>query len=507
MKLRVFVNPSRLRWWHIQLARQLTLSGHDVSFAFAEGGPTLSSMLDVLLRVERRIYRLQGRRPSQRIAFNEISPFLGQMDFPNLVIDLTVIGAGKGQAEACNAPILNLLFDDDPSEAAAVSAVLAGRGVMLTVVDGAGAIVAAARPAIEKPYVLGKTLDDIFGRAILALCKAVAGHAVVRPAALADTEGVRPTAPAIAWFGLSSFLQRLAVANRLKARENGHWRIGWRRLGGTERSISEIGRWSAEGHCWLPDDGQRYFADPFLFEHEGKTIVFCEEVPASTGKGVISCFTIDADGKPGAVTTVLERPYHLSYPFVFEHDGEIFMIPETLANRTVELYRAERFPDRWVLDTVLLSDVAASDATIIRHNGRFWLFATEEQGGSSWDCLSVWHAGRLRGPWLPHPMNPVLIDASSARPAGPSIRCDGLLLRPAQDCSRVYGGGVVVKQITRLDTDAFEEQEHTVDGVPCRVSGIHTVGQSAGWQSVDMLDGRRGAGVEQTSGLRQKIVG
>lgn len=487
MKLRIFVNPSRLRRWHLSLAHRLIAAGHDVAFAFAEGGPTLPAALEALLRLERRLYGLKGDRPSARLPFEAAGSFLRDMGDPDLIIDLTVIGAGHGQASG-HIRILGLSFDGESSEMAAVGAILGARQPMLRVTDGDGETLAIGRPALEKPYVLARALDEVFTRAVTLLLKAVAGHAVVLPTTLARTAAVRPTGAALVRFGLTSFFARLAVALGVSARDRTHWRIGWRRLDGAFSPLAEGGLWSPAGHRWLPDDGKRYFADPFAFEHDGRTVVFCEEVPASTGKGIISRFDIDAEGRPGRPTVVLERPYHLSYPFVFEHEGGIFMIPETLANRTVELYRAESFPDRWTLDTVLLSGVAASDATLIRHHERFWLFATEEDGGSTWDCLSIWHAETLRGPWQAHPMNPVLVDAAGARPAGPVIAQDGVLMRPAQDCTGFYGRGLVMKEITRLDANGFDEREVVLTGVNSRTFGIHTVSRSRDWQFIDSLD-------------------
>ncbi|MBY0612788.1 MAG: hypothetical protein K2P80_11455 [Beijerinckiaceae bacterium] len=486
MKLRIFVNPSRLRRWHLSLAHRLIAVGHDVAFAFAEGGPTLPAALNALLRLERRLYGLKGDRPSERLPFEAAGSFLRDMPNPDLIIDLTVIGAGRGQA-ADRTRILSLSFDGDRSEMTAVGAIIGAHQPMLRVTDGDGGVLAIGRPALEKPYVLARALDEVFTRAVTLLLKAVAGHAVVLPTTLAETGAVRPTGATLIRFGLTSFFARLAVALGISARESTHWRIGWRRVDDGFHPLSAGGRWSPAGHRWLPDDGKRYFADPFAFEHDGRTVIFCEEVPASTGKGIISRFEVDAEGRPGRPTIVLERPYHLSYPFVFEHEGEIFMIPETLANRTVELYRAESFPDRWSLDTVLISGVAASDATLIRHHGRFWLFATEEDGGSTWDCLSIWHAETLRGPWLAHPMNPVLVDAAGARPAGPIIAQDGVLMRPAQDCTGFYGRGLVMKEITRLDAEGFDEREAVLSSNTSRTFGIHTVSRSRDWQFIDSL--------------------
>ena len=91
------------------------------------------------------------------------------------------------------------------------------------------------------------------------------------------------------------------------------------------------------------------------------------------------------------------------------------MIPESSANATVSLYRAERFPDRWVKETDLLTEITASDVTIVEHAGRLWMFATTHDGtGSFSDTLSIFHAAHLRGPWKPHEANPILLDQSRA---------------------------------------------------------------------------------------------
>ena len=94
----------------------------------------------------------------------------------------------------------------------------------------------------------------------------------------------------------------------------------------------------------MAHDGQRFQADPFLFSHGGRTWMFFEDFPHATRKGVIAVCEIDASGHPGAPRVVLEEPFHLSYPFVFEHDGEIYMLPETAAAGCIRLYHADPFP-------------------------------------------------------------------------------------------------------------------------------------------------------------------
>jgi hypothetical protein len=105
------------------------------------------------------------------------------------------------------------------------------------------------------------------------------------------------------------------------------------------------------------------------------------------------------DGTVGVSTPVLTRPYHLSYPFVFRWRDDWYMVPETLENRTVDLYRSTRFPYDWTHAGTLLEDVAAVDATLIERDGRWWLFTTIAPfGGSENDELHIYLADTPLGP-------------------------------------------------------------------------------------------------------------
>ena len=130
---------------------------------------------------------------------------------------------------------------------------------------------------------------------------------------------------------------------------------------------------------------------------------------------------IDEEGRWKQPYPVLERPYHLSYPFVFEHDGNTYMLPETAANGTIELYECEEFPHRWVLKKTMMEGVYAVDSTLHFHEGRWWLFTNirDNEGASSDDELFLFFADSpLAENWTPHPLNPIVSDASCARPAG-----------------------------------------------------------------------------------------
>jgi hypothetical protein len=194
-----------------------------------------------------------------------------------------------------------------------------------------------------------------------------------------------------------------------------------------------------------------------------------------------------ADGPP---RPVLEAPHHLSYPYVFAHDGDVFLIPETLAVRRVELHRAVRFPDRWERVAILLDDVDAVDATVFAHEGRWWMFvAIAAPGASTLDELHLLHAPDPRGPWTPHPANPVVSDATCARPAGAVLRDDGgRLVRPGQDGARRYGEAISLRAIDVLTPQAYAEHEvaRLGPGDVRDALATHTITRDSAFEAIDV---------------------
>jgi hypothetical protein len=214
-----------------------------------------------------------------------------------------------------------------------------------------------------------------------------------------------------------------------------------------------------DGYSIIRSPHDRFYADPFIVARNGKNFLFFEDFRYKEGRAVISCSQIDVAGNFGDPIEVLRRPYHLSYPFLFEHEGQVYMIPESKSNRTVELYRAEEFPSQWSFERVLMKDVFAVDATIHVANGRFWMFAGLSNGKYS-NCDELWlfYAESLFGPWHPHRDNPVISDVRRSRPAGALFREGGVLIRPSQDCARDYGYALRFSEIAVLNEREYRER-------------------------------------------------
>ena len=208
-------------------------------------------------------------------------------------------------------------------------------------------------------------------------------------------------------------------------------------------------------HLTPPKD--KFWADPFPVKHEGKYFVFFEEYLYAEDRAHISVMELTKSG-PTEPVPVLKRDYHLSYPFVFQWNNRYFMIPETAANRTVELYACESFPGDWKLETTLFEGVPARDATLFEVDGLWWMFVAIADTDSS-DELHLYYSSTPLGPWTPHKKNPVKSDVRNSRPAGRLFHWNGDLYRPAQDSSQRYGYAMTINHVSRLTPEEFVEQE------------------------------------------------
>jgi hypothetical protein len=266
------------------------------------------------------------------------------------------------------------------------------------------------------------------------------------------------------------------------------WSLAYRFGNGTIRA-------DLEGFTRVVPPRDRLWADPFPVEKSGRHFVFFEELPYAAGKAHISVIEVRRDGTWSQPERVLERDHHLSYPFVFEHEGTLYMVPESAQNGTVELHRCVEFPLRWRLEKVLLEGVRLVDATLHRGADRWWMFANGAAGASRVfdDELHIFHAESLLGDWRPHLRNPVKSDARCTRPAGRLYWHNGALQRPAQICAPGYGAGLSINRVLRLTPRDYAERqvERVLPDRARGLIGLHTVNRAGDLTVIDVLGRRR----------------
>lgn len=484
MRLRLNIDASPLRRWHLLLIERLrSVAGVALSVSLPETGPADQSGLGPLFRVEGLLH---GLRPDGLFAVASRAEITAPIDGLAADADL-VVDLGTGSA-AVPGHRWTLHFDGEAGEGALVAALLAGRIPLVELRDGAQ-LVAAGRPGSENGRIFLAKLDDILSRVVTLIAAAVSGARLRVPALPApDPEPMPAPAPQA---GLAQTVVKAGVSKAMElvyrtCFHAPHWRVGWRKLDSPD--LFTLQRHPDSGWTDLPDDGTRFYADPFPILHDGRVTLFVEDFVHSVGKGIISAVEFGPNGPLGQPEPVFEQPGHLSYPFVFARDGEIWMIPESCVAARVDLFRATAFPGGWVKEATLIEGVVASDATLIEQDGQWWLFATvRDRGGSFSDALHLWSAPDFRGPWTPHPRNPVLIDIASARPAGRMVLRDGRLLRPVQDCRQGYGKALGIARVTQLDDAGFAQEIETILEAGPLWPGrrLHSLNSAGGFEFID----------------------
>ncbi len=152
---------------------------------------------------------------------------------------------------------------------------------------------------------------------------------------------------------------------------------------------------------------------------------------------------------------VIDEPYDLSYPLVFQWQNEYYMIPEAHTETSVRLYRANDFPTKWTYEKDLISGDHFISTSIVRYKDMWWMFVAR----SGNETLRLFYASDLMGTWTEHPLSPVVEkDLNIARPGGRPIVMDGILYRMGQDCYPTYGNQLRAFQITDISTTTYKEK-------------------------------------------------
>jgi hypothetical protein len=252
----------------------------------------------------------------------------------------------------------------------------------------------------------------------------------------------------------------------------------------------------------VTDVPARFVADPFMITHDGKHHLFFELLNIKRKTGEIG-HAVSNDLKTWRYTrVVLRERFHLSYPYVFEHEGEIYMIPECAKSKSIRLYRAASFPDDWRQVATILRgnkrEVPLLDPSVVLHNGHWYLFSYMRKVNN----LHLYIAESLTGQWAEHPASPVFRNSNHyARPGGRIVRDGAVLYRFAQDGQPRYGSKAWGFRITELTPTTYREE-------PC--PGGPVIGEgpeawhNAGMHTVDAHLMENGRWIAFVDGLKDK---
>lgn len=441
------------RTWLMHLISQLKKQpGADIRLDVLAPSSSHSKSLQSLLDLEKILLNRAQPNGADICTSNSLGLQSAGKEKPGIVIDLT-----NGDRAGPAIKTLRPRYNGAVGEEALVAFLLESGTPEIMIEDvSAGRMVAKGKASLEAAQGISGAMEAVYSRVSMLLLKVIGG--VEDDIAAHDEQSFA----AISNVKIAKHVLRGLASNIAKAIYNltcypSHWRIGWRFVDGN--GVLENQNLKGEQWSVLPHPIDHFYADPVAFEWQGKHYLFFEDLDQKTGKGVISFMPFDESGPCGPVQVVIEETWHLSYPFLIEHGGDIWMIPESSLNNDVAIYRAVDFPHKWERHETLISNVELADATVIQHEGAWWMFAVTREGiGGYSDALCLYKADDLLGPWVPHQNNPVLVDHETARSAGNIVMREGALWRPVQNCANGYGAALGLAEITKLDDEGFDQK-------------------------------------------------
>lgn len=237
-------------------------------------------------------------------------------------------------------------------------------------------------------------------------------------------------------------------------------------------------------------DNKRYWtADPFLIEKDGRYYLFFEAFDRLQKKGLLGYREVSKD-KIGDINIVYESKTHLSFPFIYEENGDLYIIPESSKEHQLYRLKCESFPDKWEKDTTLIYDDLV-DTVLFKKDGINYYISERVDSNNYFDRIDLFY--EQEGKIIECKNNPVKSDIDNARGAGKIFEFEGKLVRPAQNCGNAYGEKLNFNEVLELSTSSFNEKlicDISVDTVPIdnneSFTGIHTYNKVKNVEVIDL---------------------
>ncbi len=290
-------------------------------------------------------------------------------------------------------------------------------------------------------------------------------------------------------------LKKIYKGIRRTALEKEMWQIAIR-----IRTDKPLYLGNAEHFVSIPNSVRYWYADPFLYEKNGKTYLFAEMYDRYTEKGVLGVAKVNGL-RVSKFRVCLDLPFHLSYPCLFEDNGNLYMIPECRQSGEVAVYKCVDFPYKWKKDrclyectgvdtTMVPADLCGSDKYYITtintqtdHNNNLFLIDDDKK-----EVVNL------------------IKDNTMVRCGGYFIKHDDMWLRPAQDDTDYYGCRLIFNDVKHIGVDGIDEKtflnvyaphcEKTENGVKvsidnlernCRYVGVHTYNANSNYEVIDLV--------------------
>lgn len=226
-------------------------------------------------------------------------------------------------------------------------------------------------------------------------------------------------------------------------------------------------------------------ADPFVLEHNNLVYIFYESLGLLNSKGDIRCRVLDNDLKELDDMLLIglnDIQCHLSYPFYFEHDGKLFLIPESYELSEVSLFECISFPNKWKKAYTLVSGIKLTDSSIICSNGKYYLYSTDLDNN-----LILHMSTDLFDNWKKISPNLKLCNQYARGAGSPLYYQDGIFIFTQEGFDHNYGSAIFIKKISSIGESEFSEElvRKIEPIIGSYKDGIHTINSSENYIVID----------------------
>ena len=207
-----------------------------------------------------------------------------------------------------------------------------------------------------------------------------------------------------------------------------------------------------------------YQADSFLFVKDDTLYLFYE-LQHWDDPGVIAMVKTKDLKTWTEPVVVLKQPFHLSFPYVFEDNGVVYMVPESQESDAIHLFRADNdeLTSFSKVRTLLHQErkdgihYNLNDSHIYKKGETYFLFTSYQKDWMYYQELYMTD-DLLKGDFVKHPCSPICVSNEFGRNGGSLIDYEAHLLRVTQDCHQDYGDNVSLMEITKLNETEYEER-------------------------------------------------
>lgn len=242
-----------------------------------------------------------------------------------------------------------------------------------------------------------------------------------------------------------------SLKNKMFGPYQNNWSIGYAKHENFGKPI--------QNYKEISNPSGRFLADPFIHITEDKKVIFAEDYDYRKQRGRISAIDV-TNNEPIFLGPIIEEKFHLSFPFIFEDEKKLLMIPESRAASQIRLYECINFPMKWKLNSILIKDIEAVDSMMIKIDGIYFLL-TNICSANTNDLSSELHIffseNLFSNEWQPFIENPILFDSMRARNAG-LVHFNNLIYRVNQvQTKNQYGKRFQLNLIDMLQKNNYKE--------------------------------------------------